>query len=49
MLPSAVVGPFASLLGDRYRRERVAVVVFVVMALAVAVVAVATTGDPPIG
>ena len=47
MLPSAVVGPFGSLLGDRYRRERVAVVLFAVMAVAVAAVAIATTGEPP--
>jgi MFS family permease len=46
MLPAAVVGPLASSLGDRFRRDRVVVGLFVAMAAAVAVAALAALADP---
>jgi MFS family permease len=47
MLPSALVGPFASALGDRYRRDLVVFALFVTMAATVAVAALALFSDPP--
>ncbi len=46
MLPSAVVGPFASALGDRYRRDRVVLGLFVSMAAAIAVAALVAYARP---
>src|SRR5262249_60779228 len=46
MLPSAVVGPFASALGDRYRRDRVVLGLFVSMAAAIAVAALVAYTEP---
>jgi MFS family permease len=48
MLPSALVAPFASLLGDRYRRDRVVLGLFVAMAAAVAIAALALLAEPPV-
>jgi MFS family permease len=48
MLPSAVAGPFGSLLGDRYRRDRVVVGLYGAMAAAVAVAALIALTDPPV-
>jgi predicted MFS family arabinose efflux permease len=47
MLPSAVIGPFASALGDRYRRDRVVLGLFAAMGVAVALAAVTTLGNAP--
>lgn len=49
MLPSAAVAPFAALLGDRFRRERVMVAADLVRALAVAGAAVAVFAQAPAG
>jgi Cyclic nucleotide-binding domain/Major Facilitator Superfamily len=46
MLPSAFVGPFASALGDRYRRDRVVLGLFVSMAAAIAVAALVAYTSP---
>jgi MFS family permease len=48
-LPSAVVAPFAALLGDRFRRERVMLAADVVRAVAMAFAAVAVALDAPTG
>ena len=48
MLPAAVVAPFASLLGDRYRRDRVVLGLFLAMAAAAAIAAVVVLASPPI-
>jgi MFS family permease len=48
MLPAAVVAPFASLLGDRYRRDRVVLGLFLAMGAAAAIAAVAVLASPPI-
>ena len=47
MLPSAILGPFGSMVGDRYRRERVSLALFATMAAAVGIAALATAGDSP--
>jgi MFS family permease len=46
MLPSAIVGPFASALGDRYRRDRVVLGLFLSMAAAIAVAALVAYTEP---
>src|SRR5436190_15931583 len=48
-LPAAVAAPFAALLGDRFRRERVMVVADVLRALAVAGAAAAALAGAPAG
>jgi MFS family permease len=48
MLPAAVVAPFASLLGDRYRRDRVVLGLFIAMAAAAGIAAVVVLASPPI-
>ena len=47
MLPSAVVGPFAGHLADRYPRRRVMVVANAALAVSLACVAAAVAGDTP--
>ena len=47
MAPAAAVAPFAALLGDRYRRDRVALGLFLAMAAAVAVAALVVFVSPP--
>ena len=49
MLPSAVVAPFAALLGDRFPRKRVMVAADLVRAVAVAAAAAAVFADAPAG
>jgi MFS family permease len=49
MLPSAVVAPFAALLSDRFRRERVMVAADLVRAFAVAGAAAAVFAQAPAG
>src|SRR5687768_14684857 len=49
MLPSAVVAPFAALLSDRFRRERVMVAADLIRALAVAAAAGAVFAQAPAG
>ena len=49
MLPSAVAAPFAALLSDRFRRERVMVAADLVRAVAVAGAAVAVLAQAPAG
>ena len=49
MLPSAVAAPFAALLSDRFRRERVMIAADLVRALAVAAAAVAVFAQAPAG
>ncbi|HLM93385.1 MAG TPA: MFS transporter, partial [Gaiellaceae bacterium] len=49
MLPSAVVAPFAALLSDRFRRERVMVAADLIRAVAVAAAAVAVFAQAPAG
>jgi MFS family permease len=49
MLPSAVVAPFAALLSDRFRRERVMVAADLIRALAVAAAAAAVFAQAPAG
>ena len=48
-LPSAIVAPFAALLGDRFRRERVMLAADLVRALAMALAAVAVALEAPAG
>ncbi|MDQ3874826.1 MAG: MFS transporter [Actinomycetota bacterium] len=48
MLPAALIAPFASLLGDRYRRDRFVLGLFLAMAAAAAIAAVAVLASPPI-
>jgi MFS family permease len=48
-LPSAVVAPFAALLGDRFRRERVMLAADLVRAAAMALAAAAVALDAPAG
>jgi MFS family permease len=48
MLPSAVVAPLASVLGDRYRRDRVALGLFIAMAVAVAIAALLAFDEPSV-
>lgn len=49
MLPSAIVAPFAALLSDRFRRERVMIAADLVRAVAVAAAAVAVFAHAPAG
>jgi MFS family permease len=47
MIPAAIGAPFAAMLGDRYRRERVMLAANVVRAAATAATALAILGDAP--
>ena len=47
MVPAALVAPFVSLFGDRYRRDRVVLGLFLAMAAAVAVAALVAFAAPP--
>ena len=49
MLPSAIVAPFAALLSDRFRRERVMIAADLIRAVAVAAAAVAVFAQAPAG
>ena len=48
LIPAAIFAPFASLLGDRYRRERVLLAGYLVQALAMGVTAVALFAGAPL-
>lgn len=48
MLPSALVAPFASLLGDRYRRDRVVLGLFLAMGAAAGIAGLVAFADPPV-
>ncbi len=48
LVPAAVFAPFASLLGDRYRRERVLLAGYLIQALAMGAAAMALLADAPL-
>lgn len=48
LVPAAIFAPFASLLGDRYRRERVLLAGYVIQALAMGITAIALLAGAPL-
>jgi MFS family permease len=48
LVPAAIFAPFASLLGDRYRRERVLVAGYLIQALAMGATAIALLAGAPL-
>jgi MFS family permease len=48
LIPAAIFAPFASVLGDRYRRERVLLAGYLLQALSVAATAVALLAQAPV-
>jgi MFS family permease len=48
LVPATIFAPFASLLGDRYRREKVLLAGYLIQALAMGMTAVALTVEAPI-